>query len=271
LAPDGTLTAGDQPGRGILRVARGAFTADVPFEVLAAPATLRIEPAFPNPEPGGRTEFRAVAADAAGFPIAVDGGVRWSAKTGRIGPDGGYIAGGSDDTVTARIGTLEAGLAVPVGRHESRLDAFARVGNQRDPWRFSTVPANGPGALTSDAGALSLTYDFSGEERAVVASADLPLPGRPIEFSLDVHGDGSGAGLRLTFTNGDRERVGATLVKRIDWAGWKRISLRLPPRAMSPLALTAIAVMNSLGTPPVSTSGSIAFRDLRVVLAGTLP
>jgi hypothetical protein len=271
LTADGTLTAGDQPGRGILRIARGAFTADIPFEVLAAPATLRIEPAFPNPEPGGRTVLRAVAADAAGFPIAVDGGVRWSATTGRIGPDGGYIAGRSDDTVTARIGTLEAGLAVPVGRHESRLDALARVGARGEPWRLSTVPANGPGALTNDAGALSLAYDFSGEERAVVASADLPLPGRPIEFSLDVRGDGSGAGLRVTFTNGDRERVGVTLVKRIDWAGWKRISLRLPPRATPPLALTAIAVTNPLGTPSASSSGSIAFRDLRIVLAGTSP
>lgn len=271
LGPDGTLTAGELPGRGILRIARGAFSTDVPFEVVAAPATLRIEPAFPNPAPGGKTVLRAVAADAAGFPVVVDGGVRWSATTGRIGPDGTHVAGRSDDTVTARVGTLEAALTVPVGKHESRLDALARVGAKGDPWRFSTVPANGPGALTNDAGALALAYDFSGDGRAAIASADLPLPGRPVELSLDVRGDKSGAGLRLTLTNGDRERVGATLVKRIDWDGWKRITLRLPLRATPPLALTAITVINSLGTPPVSTNGSIAFRDLRIVLAGTSP
>ncbi len=271
LGPDGTVTAGDRPGSGSLRISRGRFSADVPLEVLPAPAALRIEPAFPNPEPGSRTALRAVAVDASGFPIAVEGRVAWSAATGRIAPDGTHVAGYRDDLVKARIGTLEATLAVPVGRHDVALDVLGRVGSPGDPWRFSTVPANGAGALTNDGGALSLAYDFTGDERAALASANLPLPGRPLEISLDVRGDGSGAGLRLGFTNGDRERVGATLAKRIDWTGWKRISLRLPLRATPPLALIGITVIDSLGTPAVHTSGSIAFRDLRIVLAGTPP
>jgi hypothetical protein len=271
LAPDGTLTAGDRPGSGTLHLARGGFSADLPFEVLAAPAALRIEPAFPNPEPGGRTALRAVAVDAAGFPLAVDGRVIWSAATGRIAPDGTHVAGRTDDLVKARIGDAEAALTIPVGRHDVALDVLGRVGGPGDPWRFSTVPANGPGSLANDAGALALAYDFTGDERAAIASASLVLPGRPLELSVDLHGDGSGAGLRLAFTNGDRERVGATLVKRIDWIGWKRISLRLPPRATPPLSLAGITVINSLGTPPVHTSGVIALRDLRIVLAGTSP
>jgi hypothetical protein len=271
LAPDGTLTAGERPGRGILKIARGALTAEVPFEVFAAPAALRIEPAFPNPEPGGQTGLRAVATDAAGFPIAVDGRVRWSAVTGRVSPDGTHVAGRTDDVVTARVGTAEANLAVPVGRHEVALDALSRAGGPGDPWRFSTVPAHGPGALANDGGALALSYDFTGDERAAIASAELPLPGRPLELAVEIRGDGSGAGLRLAFTNGDRERVGATLVKRIDWNGWKNVSMRLPLRATPPLVLTGITVINSLGTPQVHASGAIAFRNLRIVLAGTPP
>jgi hypothetical protein len=271
LAPDGTLTAGDRPGSGTLHLARGSFAADVPFEVVAAPAALRIEPAFPNPEPGGRTALRAVAVDAAGFPLAVDGRVNWSAATGRIAPDGTHLAGRTDDLVKARIGGAEAALAIPVGRHDVALDFLGRIGGPGDPWRFSTVPANGPGSLANDAGALALAYDFTGDERAAIASTSLAFPGRPLELSVDLHSDGSGAGIRFAFTNGDRERVGATLVKRLDWIGWKRISLRLPPRATPPLSLAGITVINSLGTPPVHTSGVIALRDLRIVLAGTPP
>jgi exopolysaccharide biosynthesis protein len=271
LAPDGTLTAGDRAGSGTLHLSRGTIAADVPFEVVAAPAALRIEPAFPNPEPGGRTALRAVAVDASGFPLAVDGRVSWSAANGRIAPDGTHQAGRSDDLVKARIGGAEAALTIPVGRHDVALDVLGRAGGPGDPWRFSTVPANGPGSLANDAGALALAYDFTGDERAAIASASLALPGRPLELSVDIHGDGSGAGIRLAFTNGDRERVGATLVKRLDWIGWKRISLRLPPRATPPLSLAGITVINSLGTPPVHTSGVIALRDLRIVLAGTSP
>lgn len=271
LDPDGTLIAGERPGRGTLTFARGPFSAEVPLEVFAAPATVRIEPAFPNPEPGGRTQLRAVAVDASGFPLATEGLVRWSALTGRIGPDGTHLAGGSDDIVTARIGALEATLPVPVGRHEVALDALGRAGGPGDPWRFSTVPANGPGEIGNGDGALLLAYDFTGDERAALANANLPLPGRPLEISLDVRGDESGAGLRLAFTNGDRERVGVTLAKRIDWAGWKRIAVRLPPRATPPLVFLGITTIDSLGTPPIHTSGVIAFRDLRIVLAGTAP
>jgi hypothetical protein len=271
LTPDGTLVAGERAGHGVLHLTRAGFTADVPFDVVDTAAALRVEPGYPNPEPGGRTALQAVGTDPSGFPIAVEGRVRWSALTGRIDAGGLHVAGRTDDVVTARVGTLAAQLAVPVGRHESALDALRRVGGPDDPWRFSTVPANGPGALSADEGGLALGYDFTGDERAALATANLQLPGRPLELSLDVRGDAGGAGLRLAFTNGDRERVGATLAKRIDWVGWKRISLRLPARATPPLTLVGITVINALGTPPIHTSGVIAFRDLRIVLAGTSP
>ena len=75
-------------------------------------------------------------------------------------------------------------------------------------WNFATYPRGGAGALASapESPELDLSYDFGANETAADANGAFLFPGQPLAFALDVRGDGSGAGLRVAFTNRFGER-----------------------------------------------------------------
>jgi hypothetical protein len=163
------------------------------------------------------------------------------------------------------VGGVTATTLVRVGRREIALPLF------RAPvsWSFSTVPAGGNGSVSVDRDELDLAFDFSGTTRAAYAGTRVDMLGDPRALSVDVRGDGSGAGVRAAFANSRGERVLVTIARRVDWRGWQRRVAPLPPSAVPPLRLLSLYVVGSLGGEPARGSGTIAFRDLRATFAGT--
>ena len=225
-------------------VRNGALRADLPVEVVDRVARLSIGPARPNPDAYGSVELTADAYDVSGRPILTAGAVRWSADGGTFIEPGLYRAGAHDATVTANAGGVAARAIVRVGRHEVPLQWFGAQG-------------------------IMLNYDFTGSNRFAYANGSYAIPGDPISFNIEINGDASGVGLRAAFVNALGERTALTLVKRVDWRGWQRRTLVIPGALNPPIHLVSLYAVNSLGTPPVHTAGSIGFRDPSVTQAGT--
>lgn len=226
-----------------LTVSAGTLRANLPIEVVDSIANLRIRPERPNPDPNGVVQLFASATDASGRAIDVGGATHWNANAGRFLEPGLYHAGSQDALVTARVAQLTAQKVVRVGRHEVAVQGFPSAG-------------------------VNLAYDFTGTQRFAYAAESLQLPGEPLNFSIDIEGDGSGVGVRAAFVNRFGERTPITLAKRVDWRGWQRCTIPIPGALNPPIRLVSLYAVNSLGTPPVHAAGTLSFRDPSVVLAG---
>jgi hypothetical protein len=75
--------------------------------------------------------------------------------------------------------------------------------------------------------------------------------------------------LRASFLNRYGEKQALTLAKSVDWFGWRRVAIALPPDLNPPVRLTSIYVVRSLGGPPVRAAGVLRFRALAVVVPGS--
>jgi exopolysaccharide biosynthesis protein len=222
----------------------GALSATVAYRTVDRIATLAIVPDRPNPQPGTRLPLALAARDDSGAPVALNGvPVRWTiGARALVAPAVEYDTSGGDVTVSATLGALTVTTPVRVGNHRVDVPAFAE-----------TV----------------LSYDFTGEARAAYAPSVLTLPGEPVALGLDVYGDGSGVPLRAAFVNRFGEKSALTLARSVDWTGWRRVRVALPPELNPPVQLTAIYVVRSLGGPPVRAAGTLRLRALAVVLPGS--
>jgi exopolysaccharide biosynthesis protein len=227
-----------------LVVKHAGLIAQLPVHVVDRIARLRIEPARPNPDPGGIVQLQAQATDASGRIVATDGAVQWTADAGTFIEPGLYRAGARNATVAARVAGLAARTFVAVGRHEVRM-----------PW--------------FDPDGITIDYDFTGHNRFAYHKGAFRLPGDPLSFSIDVDGDGSGVALRAAFRNRFGEWTPLTLAKRVDWRGWQRRTVTFPGLLNPPVTLVSLYAVNSLNTPPVHAAGAIRLRDPMVTLPGT--
>jgi len=143
--------------------------------------------------------------------------------------------------------TLET--APPAGEAAARTSAEQAHGGRRSlalAWDKAKSPPQRPGLPPS--------------RLLVVASIDPALPGVPVELSLWLHGDGSGAlfypvvgdtrgvshgghgrdfdlflaravATSVPLVEGDRKRdaCGYSNAVRVDWQGWRKLDFRLPP------------------------------------------
>ncbi|HTW83696.1 MAG TPA: phosphodiester glycosidase family protein [Candidatus Sulfotelmatobacter sp.] len=234
------------PGAHVAVVAdRDGLRAEVPYTTLARAATLAVTPERPDPDPHATVALSVRALDANGDPVVLGPDVRWRADGGTLAPDGAdavYRAGTRDAHVTVAAGGVETSVLVHVGRHEAALPEFA---------------------------AEPLTYDFTGNARVARDAVAVTLPGEPIAVSLEVRGNGDGVPLRATFVNRFGELRALTLAAHVDWTGWRRVTLVLPPDLNPPVRLTSLYVVPSLGGPPVHSTGTLAFRTLTVTLPGS--
>ncbi|HZT12156.1 MAG TPA: phosphodiester glycosidase family protein [Candidatus Baltobacteraceae bacterium] len=258
------FVAGSRPADAQLIVDAGRLHARVPVRVTADAARVRILPLHPAVPETQTLQLTAQAFDAAGYPIALPQSLPWSAAGGEIDSKGEFRAAHDDATVRVRIGDLTVTQRVTVGEHAADID-FA--GNAV----FSTAPHGQPGGIRKDdpcAGCLTLQYDFTGSERAAYADVSLQLPAPALALSADVDGDGHGEILRVAIDNAIRERFLYTLAV-VGWHGWKHVELRLPDALAQPLTLRALYAINRVGAgAAVTDAGSIALRNVRVVLAG---
>ncbi|HET9392366.1 MAG TPA: phosphodiester glycosidase family protein [Candidatus Rubrimentiphilum sp.] len=260
----GAFVAGSQTGDGLLRVRHGALRLNVPVSVTTAIARTQIVPQAPVVSPGAALHLSVRAFDRKGYPIALPAMLPWQTQGGTIDRAGNFRADKNNALVTLRLGTVLVQQQIVVGEHNQDLGFSAAAS-------FATAPRGGPGVLTSGAtcsDCLTLTYDFTGSERAAYANASLALPQRALGISADVFGDGSGETLRVAITNAINERFMYTIA-HVTWHGWHHVEFRFPAELAQPLTLKALYVINRVGSePPVATAGSVGLRNVQVILAG---
>jgi exopolysaccharide biosynthesis protein len=265
-AMDGNVfIAGRKPQDAVIRVEAGDLRMDVPVHVTTDVARAEILPKQPTLLAHQHLALHARAFDAHGFPIAIPDRLAWNASAGKIDTSGSFQAPATDAIVSVRLGKRIANQRVTVGEHAADIAL-------QDSATFATAPAKGPGGLTKDQpckSCVSLQYDFTGTERAAYVNAAITLPQRALGISADVLGDGNGEILRLAVNNAINERFLYTLAK-VDWQGWRHVEFRFPPELPQPIVFKSMYVIDRVGPgPPVQAAGSIALRNVHVLLAGS--
>jgi hypothetical protein len=239
------IVADAEPGAHVVLARDTASDAStrVPYRTIERPDTLAIVPDRAHPAPGDPLVLALFGRDEHGAPVELGAApVQWTID--RVAVSGAtrlaYDTTRGDGVVTATLAGTSATLRVRVGTH-----AIAIAGAE-----------------------ISLDYDLTAGARAVYAQTPIDLPDEPVAFALDVLGDGSGVPLRAAFVNRYGEKHALTLAKRVDWIGWQRVQIALPPDLNPPIRLTTIYVVPSLGGPPVRAAGTLRFRSLAVVVPG---
>lgn len=229
----------------MVREAGGTLTAAVPYRIVDRVASIAIAPDRPNPARGMRVTFVASATDERGAPIVLgaEAPVRWTLGTQTAtGARAVYDTERGDAPIAAVLGAARATTRVRVGDHTLPVPAYSET---------------------------ALAYDFTGPARAAYANAVIALPDEPVRLSIEVYGDASGVPLRAAFLNRYGEKAALTLAKAVDWTGWRRVTIAVPPELNPPIRLTSIYVVRSLGGAPVRTAGTLRFRALAVVVPGS--
>jgi hypothetical protein len=244
-------------------------TARVPVDIVPRLARLDIEPSLRDPNPGTLLSFSATGFDDDGRVVDVGGAVRWSTDRGSFVSPGRYRAGSRDARIVAFAGGARAAFDLPVGRRSEALALFDAA--HAGAWHFASAPPGAARSLLFPAGdpEMQVPYDFSGNARAAYANGDFVLPGEPLAFAVEIEGDRAGVGVRAAFVNRFGERRALTLVRALDWNGWKVRIIDLPPDLNPPVRLVALYVVDSLANAATRASGTVRFRNAHVVVAGT--
>jgi len=259
---DGMRFSAMHAGAGTLMLRRGTLHADVPVTVTQSPARIEILPNEANVSKGESVHLRARAFDAHGYSIALPGSLPWRSTSGKITSDGNFAASDRDATVSLQAGNASVSTRVTVGQHEESL--------QLGSVAFATIPRNGPGELTRGTDCpvcVSLSYDFSGNERAAYVQTDVQMP-KAVGIIFDVLGDNNGEFVRVAVDNAINERVAFTAA-RVQWTGWRTVSLKFPATLAQPARLRSIYVLKTLNDVSTDASGHIAIRNVRLLLAGS--
>ncbi|MBD5604370.1 MAG: hypothetical protein IAI48_04680, partial [Candidatus Eremiobacteraeota bacterium] len=171
--------------------------------------------------------------------------VRWSSDRGRFGTAASYVAPARNARIVATAGGARAEATLLVGRHRSAL-------------------------ALSDRPSLPLAYDFTSGARAAYAPMnDVPLPGEPQSFTVEIEGDRSGVGVRAAFVNVLGERRALTLARAVDWGGWRAVTIPLPDDLNPPVHLVSLYAVDTLANAPSHAAGTLAFRNASTIVAGT--
>ena len=227
----------------LVRDAADGLVVRVPYRTVDRLSSLTIAGDHPDPQPGQPLTLALRGLDERGAVVQLgDVAAHWTVD--RVATAGStqlaYDTRHGDATVAATLAGASATMQVRVGSHRVALPHVE----------------------------LALSYDLTGGARAAYAPTAIDLPGEPQSFALDAWGDGNGVPLRAAFVNRYGERHALTLAKHVDWTGWQRLSIALPPDLNPPIRLTSIYVVPSLGGPPVRAAGTLRFRSLAVVVAG---
>jgi hypothetical protein len=249
---------------------RGGLNATVAYRTIDKIATLQIVPEHPNPSAFGTIAVRLQGFDDRGTPVVLNDRVAWRAINGAIsaiGTNATFRTGASDGTIEVSAGGASTSTVVYVGSHATTVGGFA------DPpggWHFASVPRGAAGAasVSGSPAELALAYDFTGGERAAYANANVALPGEPLQFRIDVFGDGNGAAVRAAFVNRYGEPQPVTLVQHVDWRGWRTVAAALPASLNAPAKLTSLYALAALTGTPIHAAGTLRFRAPGVIVRG---
>jgi hypothetical protein len=255
---------------GVAIVRAAGFVARIPFAVVPRLARLAIATASRDPDPHSDVRVGATGFDASGRVVALGDAVRFASDGGgRIDATGTLHVDDRDVRIVATAGGARATQLLRVGHHARPLPLFDVA--HAAAWRFSSLPSGSGGAMAFDTdGELTLRYDFTATERAAYAQTAIALPGEPQALRVDVFGDdAAGIGVRVALVNGLGERRALTLVRAVDWRGWRTVEVGLPDDVSPPVTLVALYAVDSLANAPTHAAGSLVFRNPLVVLAGS--
>jgi hypothetical protein len=260
-AGEATVSVFDRGLRGQLRI-----------QIVPAVQRLSIVADQPSVAAFGNEQLRLEAEGPRGMPIAVDEeSVRWSVAGpgGWVNRNGRFFAGSKAARVVvlARMRGNTTRLEVAVGEH-----AVAVALNPQG-WRYEGLPSDLPGEVDGAPSpdglpALRLAYDVSGRTgfRAAYADGALDLPGEPTSVSVDVYGDGHRVWLRGAYRDADRVTNTVTLVRHVDWIGWKRIRVPVSAESRWPIRWTRLYIVEA--SSAAREEGVLWFKDFAVNLPG---
>jgi len=224
---------------------RGGINASVTYRTIDRIATLQIVPDRPNPPAFGTIALRVQGFDRGGTPVVLNDRIVWRATNGAVsavGANATFRAGMNDGAIAVTAGGASTSTVVYAGSHPETVAAFPPE--------------------------LALAYDFTGSARAAYARMSVALPGEPVQFHIDVFGDGNGAAVRAAFTNRYGEPQPVTLARRVDWHGWRTLAVVLPDSLNAPAKLTSVYALAALAGPPIHASGTLRFRAPGVIVRG---
>ncbi|HZG87378.1 stalk domain-containing protein [Paenibacillus sp.] len=255
----------------------GTIAEDYAVEIIDRTLVQKLE-VVPSKAPGAwvagdaiRLEVKATLTDGRTGTIPA-GIVRWQAfgALGAIQQDtltfAGFAEGVDEAMLVGRFDGFSTPLSIPVPA-EKPLTDFSTV-----PWSISAekYPAQAIASValagTEDDTQLHLAYDFRAGDGATDlaayaafnGTAGIPLPDGPIALELDVFGDGQGGWLRAEFTDADGNVQRATIAEKVDWTGWRTVSVDVTPyRAVSLKRLYVVS--------KAAIQGELVFDDLNLL------
>jgi hypothetical protein len=240
---NGRFTAGRQPMSGYVHAQSGGITGSARIRVVdRVDSVTMLNAASGQPVGSQITLFGGgsvqlsmrgvfnhmnVVADAASFNWSLSGNIGTIAASGLL--TAAADADGGEGTLTASLGALSVSVPVRISNKSELLEDFesfaAREGSGLE-WRLSK---NTDKALVRFGNASGrLDYDFSGsEDGRLSVPFELNLAGGPNYLNFWLYGDASKNQLALTML----QDGAATQLPAIplDFAGWRYVSLPLPP------------------------------------------
>ncbi len=89
--------------------------------------------------------------------------------------------------------------------------------------------------------------------------------GEPAELELDINGDNSGHWLRATLRDANDKIYYLDLARKVDWIGWKSVSVKLPSYLAYPISLESISVVHLEDVKDkTAISGQLSFADMKI-------
>lgn len=266
-----------KPGPAVIEAVLGDTRARAPVTVVERVAAVSLYPDTLRLVSGEEFTLRAEAFDATGRRVwANPWQFTWSVEGQAVRVDrGGQVTavrrGGA--TVAAHLDGSGAAARITVDQPLVVLSGFDRPGD----WLATAVNARASLALSAPgepvyagAHAAKLTYDLrtggGGTAAAYVQAArPIPIPGRPRAIGLWVYGDGSGHWLRGSYIDGrgNRRVTDFTLVRGLDWTGWRYVEAPIDPDAPLPLSFERVYVVEF--DPQRQGSGVLYFDHLMAV------
>ncbi|MFD4926636.1 phosphodiester glycosidase family protein [Streptomyces goshikiensis] len=273
-----------RPGSATAYAQRAGVEGVLPLDVLGPPVRLRpTRDRIGLAERGESAGFGLVGYDAQGAAAAVeprDVTLRFDRSRWNVTGDG---RGGF--TVSARTARATGMLRATVNATGASAELALGVGLEALPVAAleDAERWTGPGAAAAEGRAgwgLALSVPapapapLPGSAASAAPPRPVPLPELARSVSLWVAGDGSGArpDVRLA------DAGGAALTLRgpaVDWTGWRRITLPLPPLPERPLTLTGLSASGARGrlvldavaaeTPPTGPAPAYRTRPDPVV------
>lgn len=261
ISSTGLFTA-KKLGKGTITAKMGNATKSFPIEVLAEPASLKIEGGNSEIGANDTVQFVAKAYDTNGKQLALSESIiQWNASPalGSINQNGLLIANESGEgTVTATVGSKSVSKSMKILNGGKLVHSFEKS----TEWESASARAitslsfEGLKAPSKDGNtALKLSYDFTGYKDGTsasyaVAKKPIEMLVKPTYLGVWVYGDGASHWLRgqITDQKGSVHTIDFTENSGLSWQGWKYVKATIPKNIMGPISLDRIYIAEPSST-----------------------